>query len=68
MTFISLDYNLMGGETTEPIAWALNRLGNDGSNVFIHSNDPDGVAAIRSILPKAKDMQMPQNILAIIQA
>lgn len=58
----TLDYNLID-ENSVPIANLLKRtFGNDGSNVWIHSNDPEGIRELQLILPKARVAQMPNNI------
>lgn len=64
-TDYSLDYNLKM-ETSEAVAKLLRLKGNDGTNVWIHSNDGIGADILQEILPQAKIKQVPDNILSMI--
>lgn len=67
--FFTLDYNLKNGETSVAVAHLIKRhFGNNGENVWIHSDDVDGIEEIKKILPLAHVAQAPQNIIEISKA
>lgn len=62
ITHYSLDFNLENGETSEAIARMLAKMGHDGTNIYIHSDDDNGQQLIKSILPNAQIVSIPKNI------
>jgi hypothetical protein len=61
----SLDYHLYD-YNSEPFAHFLRRMGNDGGNVFCHSDSPEGAEKIKEILPKSIHKQVPKNIVGML--
>lgn len=65
ITHYSLDFDLAQGEKGEQVAEFLAQQGNDGSNVWVHSGNPDGAAIIKQYLPVAKIAESPKNAVEI---
>jgi stalled ribosome rescue protein Dom34 len=65
--WFSIDFWLLDGMTSEAFALYLKRKGNDGSNVFCHSNSPEGAERIQEILPHVKIKQVPTNISCMVE-
>ncbi len=66
ITHYTLDYNLAGMDGNGvDVANVIANQGNSGENVWIHSDDPSGVEEMKKVLPQAKVVQAPNNIIQI---
>lgn len=65
--WFSIDFWLLDGMTSEAFALFLKKKGNDGNNVFCHSDSPEGAERIQQILPKIKIKKVPTNISCMVE-